>query len=381
MPFAVDLIRKLGEAGITIYAADTFETAAGSHSRYIKEAFVVPSPRNETRAFVDAVARRASEHHLDFILPAFEEGLYLAEHRRELPARARLLTPHIRELRRLHNKASFFELLGELKLLRPRGSVVTSQRELLEELSQHEHYLARPAYSRGGITVLTNRGPLAGALAPSACRPSQGRPWLVQEFVEGRELCTYSVAREGRLTAHVTYVHPQTIDHGGGVTFESVESDVALHAAATLARATRYTGHFGLDLRGTDGDAVVVECNPRATAGLSLLLSEELVEALFGSTMRATIVCPAGRHRKITYGLLLDMLSNWRHIPEDLRAMFTSGHDIYATVDDPLPALYQILAYSQVLDYHAKMPQEAKHDLRDVVQAQFFDVVWENESV
>ena len=48
MPFAVDEIRKLGEQGHEVFAADTFRTAPGSHSAEVHERVVVPAPKQDT---------------------------------------------------------------------------------------------------------------------------------------------------------------------------------------------------------------------------------------------------------------------------------------------------------------------------------------------
>ena len=55
MPFAVDEIRKLGERGHEVYAADTFRAAPGSHSKEVADRVLVPAPKQETLAFVQAL--------------------------------------------------------------------------------------------------------------------------------------------------------------------------------------------------------------------------------------------------------------------------------------------------------------------------------------
>ena len=89
MPFSVDLIRKLGEAGLTVFTADTFEQAPGGHSRFVEAHVVVPSPRRDTAAFVAAVARVLREREIDLLVPTFEEVFYLARQRAHLPAAVR----------------------------------------------------------------------------------------------------------------------------------------------------------------------------------------------------------------------------------------------------------------------------------------------------
>ena len=86
MPFALDEIRKLGKAGLAVVASDTFESAPGSHSRYVEESLVTPAPRREPEAFLRAVAEIVETRSVDLILPAFEEVFYLASDRGRLGA-------------------------------------------------------------------------------------------------------------------------------------------------------------------------------------------------------------------------------------------------------------------------------------------------------
>jgi hypothetical protein len=61
MPFALDLIRKLGSVGHEVYAADSYESAPGSHSRLAAGHYVTARPREETERFVADVDRIVEE--------------------------------------------------------------------------------------------------------------------------------------------------------------------------------------------------------------------------------------------------------------------------------------------------------------------------------
>ncbi len=86
MPFAVGLVRRLGEAGHTVLASDTYMAAPGSHSRYVSGQFVTPAPRLDPPGFVSAVGRIAAENGVDAIVPAWEDVFYLSAPRAKLPA-------------------------------------------------------------------------------------------------------------------------------------------------------------------------------------------------------------------------------------------------------------------------------------------------------
>ena len=43
MPFALDVIRKLGESGHEVFACDSYAASPGSHSRYLTDHFTTAS--------------------------------------------------------------------------------------------------------------------------------------------------------------------------------------------------------------------------------------------------------------------------------------------------------------------------------------------------
>lgn len=377
MPFAVDQIRKLGRQGHTTFAADTFRTAPGNHSSYVEKSFVVPPPRQQPRDFVRDIARIAREHTIDVIVPTFEEVFFLSRYRDELPAHTQLFAPGFDVLTRLHNKGTFLELVAELDLPTPSSRIVTDRDQLRAAIGEHAEYFARPVYSRGGLALLSNAGPFAGALSVEDCDPTEAAPWVVQPYLSGREICSQSIARDGVVVAHCTYWHPASI-RSGGVAFESIDVPFTLHAAQRLAAATNYTGQFSLDFLDHAGRPVVSECNPRSTAGVTLMTSEQYSDAIFGPAAQPPQVTEPGHRSKIKFGLLISMLEDWRHAPESLAMLFDGASEIYSAPGDRWPALFQVLSYTHVLGYQLELG-EAAGDLTDIVRAQFYDVCYDGE--
>jgi carbamoylphosphate synthase large subunit len=202
MPFALAIVRKLADAGHEVYAADDTELAPGSHSKYLAGHFLTASPREATEQFVDAVERICGEASIDVVLPAFEEAFYLATQHERLSRATRLFTAPFATLARLHDKATFQRLETGLGLPAPEMVVATNDDELRAALERFPRYFARAAFSRGGVSLLTNSGPLAGAADVADCHPTEASPWLVQEFVDGATVCTYSTAHDGRVASH-----------------------------------------------------------------------------------------------------------------------------------------------------------------------------------
>lgn len=380
MPFAVEEIRMLGEEGHRVFAGDTYAHAPGSHSRYVARHFEYPSPRRQTADFVASIREIVAANGIEAIVPSFEEGFYLSEHRDDLPPGCELFAADFPALMQLHHKSSFLRLAQRLRLPVPETRVVSSLDEMREAMGHFGDYFARPVSSRGAIELLTNRGILRGMTSLETCRVSAARPWVIQPYVEGEEICTYTLARRGAVLAHVTYRHPLTLGDRGGIAFESVPSDATLPIAQAIAAETAYTGQLALDFIQTDGQLMVGECNPRATAGVSLMPGDVFARTVTGGPAARLFVSPAGSRRQIASGLILDALQNWKHVPRNVAAHFRFGDDVYAARGDLLPGLYSLSSFSQVRRFQRQMPEEARYDLADVVASQFYDVVWNDEA-
>lgn len=380
MPFAVDEIRKLGEVGHDVTAVDTFKTSPGSHSHYAARHVEVPAPAQETDAFVDAIARVVEEQRIEWLLPMFEEVFYLAAHRDRLEGRCELFFPDFPTLAKVHDKVTFAALGRELGLAVAESVTATSPAELRDAIGTFDHWFARAAYGRGGLNVLTNTGPLAGEGSIDDAEPTSDDPWLVQEYLQGVDLCSWSVVRHGEVVLHSTYEHAVTIDNRGGIVFESVDAPETLAAAQQIAAELGWHGQVSFDwLRTDDGVHHLVECNPRPTDGCTLATPEELDAAIFGPAPAVGVVVPAGRKREITEAVIRDMFQHLHKFRSDWKAG-KGASDVYAQPHDHLPLLYTVLSLQHVKEYRKTLGIDRK-SREDLMAAQFFDVAWDGEPI
>ena len=105
---------------------------------------------------------------------------------------------------------------------------MTSDAELREATGRRARYFARGVYSRGGVCCLTNTGPLAGALEMDEVHPTPASPWLVQPFLDGETVCTYSTAHQGRVSSHLMCRVPRQRKHSTGIQFQAIDATESL---------------------------------------------------------------------------------------------------------------------------------------------------------
>lgn len=373
MPFALDLIRKLSAAGHEVYAADDEADAAGSHSRYCAGHFVTASPRGDTEAFVAGVERIAAEQGIDVVVPAFEEVFYLATQRERLGRVTSVYCAPFATLARLHHKVAFQRLAERLRLPIPPCVVATSDAELRAATERWPRYFARAAFSRGGVALLTNAGPLAGELTLEDRHPTPASPWLVQEFVEGPTVCTYSTVHDGRVTAHCMYSIPRQWEHSTGIAFESIDGAESLAIIEAIVADLGYTGQISFDFLVTGHGLSLVECNPRATDGILVVEAEQLAAGLFDPGAEQATV-PPGERVQLDLALVGDAFADHaRRLPQTIGEL-ARVHDAGDGWHDPLPTLYSAFAVA-----HRKATSLREHEQLQVALGG--DISWDGEPI
>jgi len=380
MPFALDEIRKLGRARHRVYAADTFHAAPGSHSRWAAGAARFTAPSRAPAQFVDDVERLVARLGIELVVPCFEEVFYLARRLPSLSRRVRVFASGLPLLEQLHHKGRFNTLARALGIAAP-DTITVEDRAALEEATRAlPRFVARPAWSRGGITLYTNVGPLAGALRLEDCEPTPARPWIVQAFVDGEDVCSFSVAQHGHVVAHCTYVHPRQIEHAGGIVFESVDEPETLACTQRVVEATGYHGQISFDFRRGPRGLEVIECNPRPTAGVHLMPDALLVEAILGPPNGHVAVAPAGARRRYSAALVRDLLLHWGRVVDNLAWLARGDGDVYGEPGDRWPALWQVLSGTRALAYRLRHRRRTRRGT--TLMAAYFDgVSWDGDPI
>jgi hypothetical protein len=374
MPFALAIVRRLARAGHEVHASDTYAAAPGSHSRYLSGHLVTAGPKADTARFAEQVAGYCAEHGIEVIVPTWEEAFYLACRREVVEAGgASLYTGSFEALARLHDKHSFQELVERLGIRAPVGVTVRSDSELREAVGRWPHYFGRGVFSRGGVTLLTNTGPLAGRVRVEDVHPTPDQPWLVQEFVQGPMVCTYSTLHAGRVTAHCMYRAPRQFHHSTGIQFESIDGSESIEAVRRLGAELDYTGQMSLDFVAAEDGLVIIECNPRATDGTLLMEDRELADGLLDPGAEPVMV-PPGRITQLDFAVLAGILD------EGLGGVPATIHDLAHVRGsdrgwhDQLPNLYSFLAFC----HHERLSLR-EHEKLQV--AMYEDVSWDGEPI
>ena len=271
-------------------AADPYKLSPALHSNAVDMLHVTPSPSKDPIGFTKTVADIVKERQIDIVIPTFEEGFFLSRYVELLPVP--IFAPSFTSLEILHNKYKFVKLCEDLGINTPETYAATNRDKLYDGTKRFSRYVARPAFSRGGVDFLTNHGPRAGECSIDDCDPSPDNPWLIQPFEEGVDACSFSIVQDGEVLVHCAY--KPTIPSAGGwaVQFTSVEDFGSYNVASTISKKFKISGFISFDYRQKNDILLAIECNPRLSAGGFLTPKNWMADALIGNKPSLKIVEP-----------------------------------------------------------------------------------------
>ncbi len=363
----LDLARLFHAAGHTVLIAESIAWPLARFSRTVARFYAVPPPRFQPEAFIQALLDIICTEQIDLLLPTCEETFYVALGREALAAYCQVPVESIERLHRLHHKGEFVQLARSLGLLVPETVLLTAPDDV-QLLDPFEPFVLKPVYSRFATQTLIK--PDHTTLTDLPITADQ--PWLAQQFIAGRHLCTYSLAYRGRLALHSAYAVEFRAGAGSAISFETCDHPGALAWVRCLVEHLRFTGQIALDFIETpQGELFAIECNPRATSGLHLFGDQpEISYAFFGATgplltpapgQRAILSLPLLLYGPRQIGSLAD-LARWT-------ALLFAGRDVLWQSGDPWPWLLQGLPLLNLLFWRYR------HKL-DLLSASTYDIEW-----
>lgn len=309
-PVALDHARRFAAQGWGVVMADSVSCRLSGWSRAVASTVRLASPRYAPARFVADLNAAIAREGIDLVVPTCEEVFFLSRYRSALPASCRVVVDDFDKLRLLHSKWEFTKLADG----RAPATALVHTIEQAREWAAGRPLVLKPEFSRFGVHVRLYPDGMpvdAEPLAPLGA-------WVAQEYCAGTELCSYSVAEQGKLTAHALYRPAYRLHRSSSYYFEPHASEPIQRFVAELVARLNFTGQISFDwVDMGDGRPRVLECNPRATSGLHLFAPDDAVPAALNG-VNQPCVTPQGGARMLgpvmySAGLLNGgSLSDWR---------------------------------------------------------------------
>ncbi|BAU27726.1 carbamoylphosphate synthase large subunit [Aneurinibacillus soli] len=350
-PATLELARILHLAGHRVLMAESFRAHLSRRSRSIARSYDVPSPRYETEAYIERLSDIIRQENVDMLVPTCEETFYIALHREKLALYCEVFTADKNTLLELHDKYAFIQKAARHGFRTPRTHLVESPSalEMLQkEWNSTQSLIAKPVYSRFSARVRVCEEPSELLALSEEVSPSV--PWVVQEYIPGVQMCTYTVAHKGRVVLHAAYRSVYTAGRGATIYFRPAFVPELAGQVERFVQETGFHGQLAFDFIEEEGSGefVVLECNPRLTSGIHLFSGcPEVACAWLGLTDQV-LVPHADAAAMLGLAMVLYGLprvrshSQWRA----WRAAVAEAQDVIWRADDPRPFGQQFVSYA-----------------------------------
>ena len=190
-----------------------------------------------------------------------------------------MFTEALERLLPLHSKANFIDLARSYYLPVPETTIITQRSEVEQYIGQS--VVLKAEFSRFATETV---------IKPEAYEDikivdvSKERHWIAQQFIEGRQICTYSIVHQGAIHAHVAYATDITAGQGATIAFKPIEHPASEEWVEKFVGCYGFTGQIAFDFIETPfGEVFAIECNPRAISGVHLF-DEKIVSAIVDKT-------------------------------------------------------------------------------------------------
>ena len=287
------LARLFTAAGHRVIGADFSWLACGRISNSLKPFYTLE--RTQTEDFAELYAQSllsvVRKESVDLwvscsgVASAIEDGF--AKEIVERSTSCKAVQFNVETTERFHEKSSFINYIASLGLTVPETHTVTSIDEVEDLLSKSMYnkrkYICKGLglndASRGDMTLLPLESPSKTSAHLQRLNVSKNNPWIIQQFIKGKEYCTHALVIRGQVRAFVACQSSELLMHYVALPGKSKLSDLMLAFTQKVAarNGQEFTGHLSFDfLIEDDVNAMSeitlypIECNPRAHTAVAL---------------------------------------------------------------------------------------------------------------
>ena len=341
MTKALQLARSFHCAGHRVILVESAKYRLTGHrfSRAVDAFYSIPEPT--APGYERALYEIARYEAVDTVVPVSSPASSVPD------AKARYLLDEICEVvhasedvvRMLDDKADFSKVAVAQGLCVPDWKRVTDPKQVrdFDFPAGRDYVLKRIAYNPVGrleLPRLSARTPQRNAALAQWLSISEDDPWILQEFIEGREYCTHGTAVDGRLQ-----VYGCCESSASQLNYAMVDKPEIRSWVESFVTGLGVTGQFSFDfIEAADGQIYAIECNPRTHSAITMFYNHPQLASAY-LQKDGPVITPLPEARP-TYWIYHEM---WRLLTQRGRrarlSSIVNGKDAIFAAWDPLPYL------------------------------------------
>ncbi len=342
MTKALQLARSFHAAGHRVVLAESAKYRLTGHrfSRAVDRFYALPKP--ESPGYTNALAAIVRAEAVDVYVPVCSpvSSYYDALAKPVLSRYCEVLHEDANMVGQLDDKYEFSVLAASLGLPVPDAHRVCSpgQVEDFDFGPAPEPYILKsiPYDPVHRLDLTTLPRPTAQETAAFArSKPmSAGTPWIMQGLVRGREYCTHSTVRDGKVQVYCCCE-----SSAFQVNYEMADKPEIEAWVRGFVGPLKLTGQVSFDfIQAADGQVYAIECNPRTHSAITMFYDHPGLAAAYLDPDAPAVKPTAGS--RPTYWIYHEL---WRLITGPERgarlAVIRRGKDAIFDWNDPLPFL------------------------------------------
>ncbi|MEM7727458.1 MAG: ATP-grasp domain-containing protein [Cyanobacteria bacterium P01_A01_bin.45] len=349
MTKALQLARSFHSAGHRVILIETHKYWLSGHrfSQAVDNFYTAPVPEREPEAYMKALINIVKREKIDAYIPVTSPvaSYYDALAKESLSQHCEVIHVNDAECLMLDDKFAFSEKARSLGLSVPKSFKITSPEQVLNfDFSQEKRkYIIKSipydSVRRLDLTKLPCETTAKTEEFIKSLPISPDKPWIMQEFIPGKEYCTHSTVRNGEVRLHCCCE-----SSAFQVNYENIEHLKIREWVTNFVKALGVTGQLSFDfIESEDGSIYAIECNPRTHSAITTFYNHPgVADAYLGDGVQTQPIEPLV-DSKPTYWLYHEIwrLTGIRSF-QDLKSrisIISQGTDAIHCLNDPIPFL------------------------------------------
>jgi predicted ATP-grasp superfamily ATP-dependent carboligase len=260
-----EAITALGLAGHRVELVSSDPMCLGRFSRFVTRVHRAPASGADPDGYLAMVIETVKTENIDVLMPVQEQAYLFAAARKRLPSGVGIALADFEAFEQVQSKASFAELLTQLKVPQPKTDIVRSADEFAAERRYPFFVKAAFGTASAGVWRVGDAQQRDALLVQLEARNAFAEGLLVQAAVTGSLERTQAVFDRGRLVA--SHIYRQMVEGpgGGDVLKISVVDAQVRRTVEQIGQALRWHGALSFDYIRDDATKTphFIDANPR----------------------------------------------------------------------------------------------------------------------
>ena len=350
MTKALQLARSFAAVGHRVILVETHKYWLVGHrfSKAVDRFYTVPAPQKDPEGYSHALLEIAKQENVDVYVPVCSPvaSYYDSLAKPVLSGCCEVFHFDAPVTKMLDDKFAFAQTARSLGLSVPKSFKITDPQQVLDFdfTGEKRPYILKSipydSVRRLNLTKLPCETKSETEAFVKSLPISEEKPWIMQEFIPGKEYCTHSTIRNGELRLHCCCE-----SSAFQINYENVDQPEILQWVSHFAKEQKLNGQASFDfIQAEDGIVYAIECNPRTHSAITMFYNHPgVADAYLSDEPQAEPLQPLP-DSKPTYWIYHEVWRLMTHLYSPSQVLYRiktilRGKDAILEVDDPLPFL------------------------------------------